>query len=125
VGQTVGFQVRLESSVSARTICTFCTYGVLLRALMSLETQPFHITHIIVDEIHERDKISDFLLIELRSLLVKHPHLRLILMSASMNLDTFQNYFRNCVIIEVPGRMFEVDEVHSDAEFVYFEFNSN
>ena len=40
------------------------------------ESQVGHMTHIIMDEIHERNKISDFLLIELRALLLQHPHLR-------------------------------------------------
>ena len=34
VGQTVGYQIRLESRVSPRTLLTFCTNGVLLRTLM-------------------------------------------------------------------------------------------
>ena len=53
----MGYQIRLESRVSPRTLLTFCTNGVLLRTLMGggdaiLGT----LSHIIVDEIHERDR---------------------------------------------------------------------
>ena len=114
LGLTVGYQVRLESSLSEKTLCVFCTYGVLLRYLMTSQggDENFHLTHVIIDEIHERDKISDFLLIELKHLVRRFPRLKLILMSASMNVDTFLGYFEGCSVIEVPGRMFDVGEFY-------------
>lgn len=98
---SIGYQVRLESKLSPRTICTMCTYRVLLRTLMgSEESQVSHITHIIMDEIHERNKISDFLLIELRALLLKHPHLHLVLMSSSATaMDEYQVRFLWCPLM--------------------------
>lgn len=78
----------------------FCTNGVLLRALTHGEGLE-GITHVIVDEVHERDKFADFLLIQLREVLPKHPHLRLVLMSATMHLDLFQGYFQGCPVVEV------------------------
>lgn len=53
VGNTVGYQIRLESKVSSSTRLTFCTTGILLRRLESEPTLP-NVTHIIVDEVHER-----------------------------------------------------------------------
>ena len=47
------------------------------------------ITHIIVDEIHERDKFSDFLVAVLRNALDKYANLKLILMSATLDIDLF------------------------------------
>lgn len=47
----------------------------------------------IVDEVHERNIDTDFLLSILRDLLPRRPDLRLILMSATMNADLFVNYF--------------------------------
>ena len=47
------------------------------------------ITHIIVDEIHERDKFSDFLVAVLRNALDKYANMKLILMSATLDIDLF------------------------------------
>ncbi|UYV78744.1 YTHDC2 [Cordylochernes scorpioides] len=110
VGQTVGFQIRLESRVSPKTVLTFCTNGVLLRTLMGGDATVATVTHIIVDEVHERDKFSDFLLLILRDLLLKFRNLKLILMSANLDTQLFVKYFGNCPIIEVPGRVHEVKE---------------
>lgn len=55
VGGTVGYQIRLESKVSASTRLTFCTTGILLRRLEAETTLP-NVTHIIVDEVHERSE---------------------------------------------------------------------
>ena len=113
VGQTVGFQIRLESRSSPRTLLTFCTVGVLLRTLMGGGDQHAlsSLTHVIVDEIHERDRFSDFLLAVLRDSLSKFRNLKVILMSATVDVDLFIKYF-NCVKhIAVPGRMFPVEEL--------------
>ncbi len=48
------------------------------------------VTHIVVDEIHERDRFADFLLITLRDLLPAYPKLRLVLMSATLHTALFQ-----------------------------------
>ena len=48
------------------------------------------VSHIVVDEIHERDRFADFLLITLRDLLPAYPKLRLILMSATLHTTLFQ-----------------------------------
>lgn len=53
VGNTVGYQIRLESKVSNSTRLTFCTTGILLQRLSSDPTLK-SVTHIIVDEVHER-----------------------------------------------------------------------
>lgn len=109
VGQTFGYQIRLESRVAPKTLLTYCTNGVLLRTLMGGDSALTVITHIIVDEIHERDRFCDFLLITLKDALVKYRSLKLILMSATVDTNIFTKYFNNCSVINVPGRMFDVD----------------
>ena len=84
VGGTVGYQIRLESCVSPKTCLTFCTYGVLLRSLMGGDAILASLTHVIIDEVHERDAMSDFLVTVLRDALARHRGLRLILMSATV-----------------------------------------
>ncbi|XP_061172936.1 3'-5' RNA helicase YTHDC2-like isoform X2 [Saccostrea echinata] len=110
VGQTVGYQIRLESKVSPKTLLTFCTNGVLLRTLMNGSHSLSTVTHVIVDEVHERDRFSDFLLTAIRDELPKYQQMKLILMSASMNVDLFIRYFNNCPVLRFPGSLFDVEE---------------
>ncbi|XP_069787051.1 3'-5' RNA helicase YTHDC2 isoform X3 [Narcine bancroftii] len=111
IGQTIGYQIRLESRVSPKTLLTFCTNGVLLRTLMAGDGTLAAVTHVIVDEVHERDRFSDFLLTKLRDLLQKHPSLRLILSSAALDVNLFVRYFTGCPVIYIQGKPFEVKEL--------------
>ena len=69
-------------------------------------------THIVVDEIHERDRFADFLLILLRDALPKHPQLRLVLMSATLHTELFSGYFGGCPIVRVPGFTYPVEDFY-------------
>lgn len=53
VGNTIGYQIRLENKISSNTRLTFCTTGILLRRLESDSTLNT-VSHIIIDEVHER-----------------------------------------------------------------------
>jgi HrpA-like RNA helicase len=86
VGGLIGYQVRLESAVSTRTQLLFLTPGVLLRKLQSSPLLA-EFTHVVIDEIHERDKYTEFLLIVLRDLIPKRPDLRVVLMSATLQTN--------------------------------------
>ena len=57
------------------------------------------VSHVIVDEVHERDINTDFLLILLRELLNKNLELKIIVMSATVNSEKFSQYFHGCVNI--------------------------
>ena len=121
VGGLIGYQVRLESAVSNRTQLLFLTPGVLLRQMQS-SPQLCEYTHIVIDEIHERDKYQEFLLIVLRDLLPRRPDLRLVLMSATLQTVTLVEYFSSRTspsqhqrqsppaIVEMEGRMFPVQQ---------------
>nr|DAD48355.1 TPA_asm: hypothetical protein HUJ06_018292 [Nelumbo nucifera] len=110
LGETVGYQIRLESKRSTQTRLLFCTTGVLLRLLVQ-DPDLTSVTHLLVDEIHERGMNEDFLLIILRDLLPRRPDLRLILMSATINADMFSKYFGNAPTIHIPGLTFPVTDV--------------
>lgn len=60
------------------------------------------VSHLIVDEIHERGLNEDFLIIILRDLLPRRPDLRIILMSATINANLFSQYFENAPVIHIP-----------------------
>jgi HrpA-like RNA helicase len=108
VGETVGYSVRLESRTSPQTELLYCTTGVLLRKLNSNPLLD-GVTHVVVDEVHERSHFSDFLLVILREILKKRKDLRVILMSATLERSLFQQYFNNCPCIEIEGRTFPVE----------------
>ncbi|XP_020535656.1 DExH-box ATP-dependent RNA helicase DExH1 isoform X2 [Jatropha curcas] len=110
LGQTVGYHIRLEEKRSAETRLLFCTTGVLLRQLIQ-DPELTGVTHLLVDEIHERGMNEDFLLIILRDLLPRRPDLRLILMSATINAGLFSKYFGNAPTIHILGFTFPVTEL--------------
>lgn len=113
IGQTVGYSIRLEAKRSSRTRLLFCTTGILLRNLENdPELKQGPISHIIVDEVHERSIDSDFLLIVLKDLLRKRPNLKLVLMSATLNAALFSEYFDGCAVMDIPGRTFPVERFY-------------
>ncbi|XP_049875313.1 putative ATP-dependent RNA helicase DHX57 [Pectinophora gossypiella] len=109
-GSVVGYQIRLESKVCSKTRLTFCTTGILLRRL-EYDPQLKSVTHVLVDEVHERSEESDFLLLILRDLIKVRKDLTVILMSATLNADLFAGYFEKVPILEIPGRTFPVEQL--------------
>uniref|UniRef100_A0A2P2LSR0 RNA helicase n=1 Tax=Rhizophora mucronata TaxID=61149 RepID=A0A2P2LSR0_RHIMU len=110
LGESVGYKVRLEGMKGRNTRLLFCTTGVLLRRLL-VDRSLKGVTHVIVDEIHERGMNEDFLLIVLRDLLPCRPDLRLILMSATLNSELFSSYFGNAPTLHIPGFTYPVREL--------------
>lgn len=117
IGQAVGYQIRLESRTSPTSNLIYCTNGVFIRCLMGggIAELMSNITHIIIDEVHERDKFSDFLLISLKEGLHLNPNIKIILMSATIDSDLFTKYFNDCPLIQVPGRMYDVETFYLDS----------
>ncbi|PKI60014.1 hypothetical protein CRG98_019602 [Punica granatum] len=100
-GESVGYKVRLEGIKGRDTRLLFCTTGILLRRLL-VDRDLNGVSHVIVDEIHERGMNEDFLLIVLKDLLPRRPDLRLILMSATLNAELFSNYFSGAPTFHIP-----------------------
>ncbi|KAH8356523.1 hypothetical protein KR084_010795 [Drosophila pseudotakahashii] len=112
-GSTVGYQIRMNSKCSSHTVLTLTTSGCLLRAL-AMDGESFfrNTTHLIIDEVHERDLDTDFLLLATKLELQKNPHLRLVLMSATMDLKALSDYFGKANVMDVEGRSFGVRTFH-------------
>lgn len=82
VGSVVGYNVRLESAISESTQLTFCTPGILLRKFQnSPDLEEYN--YIMLDEIHERDQYTEFLMIALKELMARRNDLHVVLMSAT------------------------------------------
>ncbi|KAG2411142.1 DExH-box ATP-dependent RNA helicase [Vigna angularis] len=107
LGESVGYKVRLEGMKGRDTRLLFCTTGVLLRRLL-VDRNLKGVTHVIVDEIHERGMNEDFLLIVLKEILPHRPDLRLVLMSATLNAELFSSYFNGAPTMHIPGFTFPV-----------------
>ncbi|RUS82449.1 hypothetical protein EGW08_009795, partial [Elysia chlorotica] len=110
LGISVGYSVRFES-VMPRPYGSilYCTVGTLLRRL---EGGLRGVSHVIVDEIHERDINTDFLLVLLRDMVRAYKDLRVILMSATIDTSLFTDYFGEVSVVEVYGRTFPVQEYY-------------
>ncbi|KAF9107310.1 hypothetical protein BGX29_006674 [Mortierella sp. GBA35] len=140
VGQSVGYQVRFDNQPpTPGGSILYCTTGIFLRmmhnegqsgptgaggpgAAGSAPHDPLRgVSHIVVDEVHERDIDTDFLLVLLRQMQRERrakglPVIKLILMSATIDTGLFASYFGEgfkggqCPSISVPGRTFPVKQ---------------
>ena len=126
IGDEVGYSVRGESKrVRGRTRILFVTTGVLLRRLQNaggnlqeVASSVSDLSHIVIDEVHERSMDTDFLLTLLKEVVTNHVNLKLILMSATMDSQGFEDYFRETGVsvgrVKIPGRIFPIDDYYLD-----------
>uniref|UniRef100_A0AAF5HYW9 RNA helicase n=1 Tax=Strongyloides stercoralis TaxID=6248 RepID=A0AAF5HYW9_STRER len=136
LGNSVGYYVRFDK-VEPRPFgsIVFGTIGAILKKF----SHGFKgISHIIVDEVHERSLETDFLLIILKMIIQKYKELRIILMSATIDTKQFEEYFEDIKVIEFTVKSYEVEEIYLD-EFIqqynyipsdvdipfYFDMNRN
>lgn len=91
-GGLIGYSVRLESCACPSTQCLFVTPGVLLRRFQS-SPDLAGVTHVVIDEIHERDKYTEFLMVALRNLMTLRGDLHVVLMSATIQTHELSVYW--------------------------------
>lgn len=121
--ESIGYSVRFDSKLPRfGGSINYCTTGILLRQLQDNQDATLDgISHIIIDEVHERDIQIDFLLVILRQLMAERkvnnkPLIKVIMMSATIDTTLFCKYFGagfasgRCPYIEVPGRTFPVTQ---------------
>lgn len=107
VGDLVGYQVRFNDHVSESTVIKLMTDGILLNE-MQRDRQLARYDTLIIDEAHERSLNIDFLLGYLKRLLPRRPDLKVIVTSATIDVEAFSRFFENAPIIEVSGRSYPV-----------------
>ncbi|KAI9315979.1 P-loop containing nucleoside triphosphate hydrolase protein [Dichotomocladium elegans] len=105
-GSEIAYQVRFEGTKTKRTRILFLTEGLLLRQYAADPMLSMYDV-IIVDEVHERHMMGDFLLALLKKLLNTRQDLCVVLMSATINAELFAQYF-DAPTLNVPGRMYPV-----------------
>jgi HrpA-like RNA helicase len=121
LGNETGYVIRGENKTNKTTRLSFVTTGVLLRMLQSMMSSKGKddlfesLEYIFVDEVHERSVDSDFLLIILKNIMKKHSKLKIILMSATINIDTFKKFFDTPLNhIHIEGRTFPIEDYYLD-----------
>jgi ATP-dependent helicase HrpB len=108
LGDTVGYQIRLESKVSDHTRIRFVTEGILLRQ-MTFDPDLRGVAAVVFDEFHERHLYGDISLARaLRIQKTSRPDLRIIVMSATLQAASLREYLAPCDMLESKGRTFPV-----------------
>ncbi|MBS0287651.1 MAG: ATP-dependent RNA helicase HrpA, partial [Proteobacteria bacterium] len=107
LGKAVGFQVRFSDTTSEDNYIKIMTDGILLS-----ETQENRWLNqydcLIIDEAHERSLNIDFLLGYLKKLITKRKNIKVIITSATIDIERFSTFFNDAPIIEIPGKTYPV-----------------
>ncbi|MBX2857226.1 MAG: ATP-dependent RNA helicase HrpA [Cellvibrionaceae bacterium] len=108
LGKAVGYQVRFNDVSNQDSYIKLMTDGILLA---EIQQDPLLLKYdtLIIDEAHERSLNIDFLLGYLKQLLHKRKDLKIIVTSATIDLQKFSEHFDNAPIIEVSGRTYPVE----------------
>ena len=108
LGDLVGYKVRFNDQISDNTQIKLMTDGILLA---EIQTDRFlnQYSCLIIDEAHERSLNNDFILGYLKQLLPRRPDLKVIITSATIDVERFSKHFNNAPIIEVSGRTYPVE----------------
>ena len=108
LGDLVGYKVRFNDQISDNTQIKLMTDGILLA---EIQTDRFlnQYSCLIIDEAHERSLNNDFILGYLKQLLPRRPDLKVIITSATLDVERFSKHFNNAPIIEVSGRTYPVE----------------
>ena len=116
LGETVGFQVRLERKISARTRLEIVTEGLLAQRLVS-DPELSDVGLIIFDEFHERSLQCDLgfaMALDVRRAL--RDDLRLLVMSATLDVESIAAHLGDADIHTAEARMYPVETKYLQIE---------
>ena len=103
-GCEVGYKVRFDDHTSENTVVKFMTDGILLAETRD-DPDLLQYDCIMLDEVHERSLNIDFLLGYLKRLLQKRRNLKLIISSATLESQSFAEFFNDAPFVEIEGRI--------------------
>ena len=104
----MGYTIRFEDKTSPKTVLKYMTDGMLLREAM---TDPMLSRYgvVVLDEAHERTLSTDILFGLIKEVMTRRKDLKIVVMSATLNAERFQEYFEGAPLLDVPGRMYPVE----------------
>ena len=111
LGQEVGYSIRFEDCTSPATKIKYMTDGMLMREYLADNSLSKYIA-IMLDEAHERTIHTDVLFGLLKALLKERSDFKLIVTSATLDMDKFSKYFFDCPKFVIPGRTFKVEVLY-------------
>ncbi|KAM1859701.1 hypothetical protein ACFX13_011970 [Malus domestica] len=113
LGDEVGYAIRFEDRTSERTRIKYLTDGVLLReSLSNPELDQYSV--IILDEAHERSLNTDILLGLMKRLVKRRAsNFKVLITSATLDGEKVSQFFSNCPVVKVPGKLFPVEIAYS------------
>lgn len=115
LGRGVGYQVRFTDRTGPATRIKLMTDGILLNEIQrDRMLRKYEV--LIIDEAHERSLNIDFLLGYLRQLAPRRPDLKIIITSATIDVEKFSEHFNSAPVISVSGRSFPVEVIYQDPE---------
>ncbi|GEO86541.1 MULTISPECIES: ATP-dependent helicase HrpB [Alphaproteobacteria] len=114
VGATVGYRMRLDNRVSAKTRIEVVTEGVFARMILE-DPELSGITAVLFDEFHERSLDADFgLALALDAQSALRPDLRILVMSATLDIERIAAILDDAPVIISEGRSYPVEIRHRD-----------
>lgn len=108
IGGLVGYKMRFTDRVSPDSLIKVMTDGILLAEIQS-DRQLSRYDTLIIDEAHERSLNVDFLLGYLKQLSLRRSDLKIIISSATLDMQRISHHFKNAPMIEISGRTFPVE----------------
>ena len=121
LGDLIGYQIRFQDYTHPiDTKIKYVTDGILLREILSIKNnQQFQLKYdvIILDEAHERSLQTDILFSILRDMLKSKKYkFKLLITSATLNVDKFSDFFDGAPVYHIKGRCYPVEVFHIKSE---------
>ena len=115
VGQTIGYRVRMDSKVTARTRVEIVTEGVFTRMLLD-DPELTGVAAVLFDEFHERSLDGDLGLALTLDASALRPDLRVLVMSATIDGARVARLLGDAPVIESLGRAFPVETLYREPD---------
>jgi ATP-dependent helicase HrpB len=112
-GREIGYQVRFESRAGRDTRLVFMTDALLLRRMID-DPELDGVDLVVIDEFHERNLNQDLILGAVRELQQMGREIKLLVMSATLELDRLERFLEGALVIDVPGKVYPLEIRHSN-----------
>ena len=105
--EIIGYRTAHERDDSGKSKILYCTDGLqLVRELTGIGTNPGQI--LVLDEVHEWNENMEVLVAWAKKRVLEDPKFKVLVMSATFDVESLAEYFGGAAIFRIPGRHFEV-----------------